>query len=68
MDNFYTSIPLAEALYRLGTQITSTLRSNQIRIPEPLKKNETQKRWNIFHEERELVDPRAGNNYNFHSL
>ena len=33
MDNFYTSIPLADALLKLGVQVTGTLRSNSAGIP-----------------------------------
>lgn len=38
LDNYYTSIQLAESLYRRGTEITGTLRSNKVGIPDPLKK------------------------------
>lgn len=46
LDNYYTSIDLAEYLYREGTQITGTIKSNRKGIPlfvtkEPLKKGET---------------------------
>ena len=37
MDNFFTSIPLAEYLYKVGTYVTGSIRRNRKFIPLALK-------------------------------
>jgi hypothetical protein len=37
VDNFYTSVPLAEYLYSVGTYITGTVRANRKYLPQAIK-------------------------------
>lgn len=48
LDNYYTSLSLAEDLYRLGTHITGTLRKNRTGIPAAITKTRLKKGETVF--------------------
>lgn len=55
LDNFYTSLPLADYLLSRGTQITGTLRSNKKGIPAQVKSTKLKRGESVFARRKNLL-------------